>query len=68
MTHEERLTLIHKPFPMIGGGRVIQPKTWAGTIVADSFFGGRERPASAKKTDRLQISGEDFAGHVYTTE
>lgn len=40
MTHEERIRLIMRPFPrvrVIGGAGSALP--WAGTIVADNFYG-----------------------------
>lgn len=43
--HIERLKLIYRPFPAVryigGAGSAM---TWAGTIIADTFYGTNEKP------------------------
>ena len=62
--HIERLKLIYKPFPQvrtIGGGG--SAKTWAGTIVTDTFFGTAERPTGKKGDGReLLETGSTYSG------
>jgi hypothetical protein len=62
-TPEQRKQLIAKPFPPIGGGRLL-PRSypWAGTITNDNFYGierQRRKPKGA--------SAEDFVVTQYET-
>lgn len=52
--HQRRLALIAAPFPRIGPSARILPKTWAGTIVGDSFYGytsGRDNARALPRMD-----------------
>lgn len=59
MTHEERVKLINRPFPPVGGlpGQRVHAYPWAGTIVNDNWFVGfgadavRERDAERRNID-----------------
>jgi hypothetical protein len=63
--HVARQTLIHRPFPIIGGGRHLPCSyPWGGTIIGDTFFGGRDRPNEAKRGRGIQVDTGSYAGFV----
>ena len=59
MTHEERLKLIAKPFPPIGGkpGQRVMAYPWAGTIVSDRWFEGWG-PDAVRERDKLAAQAD----------
>jgi hypothetical protein len=68
MTHEERLALIFAPLPfgiLSLTGRRIEAKTWAGTIIGDTFYGSGGYTGEKTINDRIQYAhckGEDGEG------
>lgn len=55
MTHEERLELIHKPFPPIMAGHRVPSYPWAGTLIGGR--GPMRTDEEAKRGRRVTTRG-----------
>ena len=67
--HIERLKLIYAPFPDVRRLGTGSAMPWAGTVVADTFFGGVERPhgmhGSGSALARNSVDDDTVYGALY---